>query len=79
MEAFLLNLAFKAVRLIFGWLWKIMRPMFGNLMSALWPLVRFLLIVVGIIAGIILMRQFISRNPELISRLRAKVTARQIE
>ncbi len=71
MEAFILNLVFKALRLVFGWLWKIMRPMFGSLMSALWPLVRFLLIVVGLIAGIILIRQFIARNPDLIKRLRA--------
>ena len=71
MEAFLLWLVFKVLRFVFGWLWKMMRPVLGSLLRALWPLVRLLLIITAIIAGIVLMRQFLARNPDFIQRLRA--------
>jgi hypothetical protein len=72
MEAFLLGLVFKILRWVLGWLWKILRPVFGSLLRALWPLVRFLLIVVGIVAGIVLMRRFLDRNPDIIQKLKAR-------
>jgi hypothetical protein len=71
MEAFLIGILFKVLRIVFGWLWKLMRPAFGSLLSALWPLLRLVLIIAGIVAGIVLMRQFLARNPDFIQRLRA--------
>lgn len=72
MEAFLLGLFFKALRWLFGWVIKGIRPVVTALLRALWPLVRLVLIVAAIVAGIVLMRQFLARNPEFVQRLRAR-------
>lgn len=60
MEALLLNFVFKILRWLFSWLFKL-----------LWPLIRFLLIVMALIAAVIIIRQLLIRRLHPASRAHA--------
>jgi hypothetical protein len=61
-QLLLIELGFKVLRLIFGWLLKLAGPI---LRSFIWPIVRGLLVIVTLIAGIIVIQQVITRNNRL--------------
>jgi len=63
MEAFVLNLLFSVGRRLLGWLFKLIRPVLRALFNFLWPTVRLLLIVAGLVAAVLILRQIlIQRN-----------------
>ena len=68
MQAFLLSLLFQAARLIFGWLFKILRPVLQSVLNFIWPTVRLLLIVTGLVAALLVLGQLLMRRSR---RLRA--------
>jgi hypothetical protein len=61
-QLLLIELGFKVLRLIFGWLLKLAGPI---LRSFVWPIVRGLLVIVTLIAGIIVIQQVIVRRNRL--------------
>ena len=66
MEAFLVNLAIKILRLIFGWLFKMLWPILRSILRLMWPVIRMLLIVAALIAAIIVLRQLLVRRSRLL-------------
>ena len=66
MEAFFLNLLLNVGRWLLGWLFKLIRFLFRSLFNFLWPTIRLLLIVAGLVAAILILRQFLIRRRNLI-------------
>lgn len=75
MEAIVLNVVLKILQFIFGWLFKMLKPIIQSIFNALWPVIRLLLIVAGMIAAILILRQVLTRNPQLVSQARDRLSS----
>jgi hypothetical protein len=68
MQTILLNIVFTVGRWILGWLWKMLRPILRSLLDTLWPVIRVALVVIGLLAAIVILRQVIGRRVRLAER-----------
>jgi len=62
MQTVVLNIVFTVGRWMLGWLWKMLRPILRSLLNLLWPVIRVTLVVVGLLAAIVILRQVLVRR-----------------
>jgi fucose permease len=73
MEAIVFNVVLKVLQFIFGWLFKMLKPITTSIFNAWWPVIRMILIVAGLIAATLIIRQVLTRNPQLVSQARSRL------